>query len=157
MKLNVPKLFSQRIPCYLGGGCLCLLAACAANNNQSGSASGQGPDRFAIADTNHDGKLSGSEASDYFVHTLFTSRDLNHDGKLTWSEWHVEGTSESKARFESADTDKDGSLTLAEALAYGRKRGVYKREFLQADANHDGYVTREEAQAYAASVQGPAH
>jgi hypothetical protein len=55
----------------------------------------------------------------------------------------------------SADTNKDSSLSLDEALAYGRKRGVFKEEFQEADTNHDGYVTREEAKAYYASKEGP--
>jgi hypothetical protein len=155
MQLDMAKLLSRRIPCYLIAGCFFVLAGCAANTNTSGSAGGHGPDRFAQADTNHDGRLDPNEVSDYFVNTIFPSRDLNHDGRLTWKEWHVPGASQSKARFESADTDKDGSLRLPEALAFGRKRGVFKQEFEEADANRDGYVTREEAQAYSASIEGP--
>jgi Ca2+-binding EF-hand superfamily protein len=113
------------------------------------------PDRFAEADTNHDGKLSPQEASDFFVTSIFDSRDLNRDGKLTWDEWNVPGAGRSKAKFESADTDKDGSLSLDEAKAYGRKRGLFKKEFQEADSNHDGFVTREEAKAYSASKEGP--
>jgi hypothetical protein len=112
-------------------------------------------DRFAKADTNDDGKLSPTEASDYFVTSIFAGRDLNHDGKLTWDEWNVPGSGRSKPNFDAADTNKDGSLSLDEALAYGRKRGVFKKEFQEADTNHDGYVTREEAKAYYASKEGP--
>ena len=112
-------------------------------------------DRFAKADTNHDGKLSPAESSDYFVTNIFDSRDLNRDGKLTWEEWNVPGSGRRKDRFDSADTDKDGSLSLDEALAYGRKRGVFKTEFEEADVNHDGFVTKAEAQAYYASKEGP--
>ncbi|HJU11489.1 MAG TPA: hypothetical protein VJ728_11460, partial [Candidatus Binataceae bacterium] len=57
--------------------------------------------------------------------------------------------------FDAADKNKDGIVTLAEARAYGRKRGVYAEEFHKADANHDGYVTREEAKAFQASTEGP--
>ena len=112
-------------------------------------------DRFAKADANHDGKLSRAEANNYFVTIIFTSRDLNHDGKVTWEEWNVPGSGRTKARFDAADTNKDGSVSLDEALAYGRKRDVYKKEFDEADTNHDGYVTKAEAQAYRASKEGP--
>jgi hypothetical protein len=113
------------------------------------------PDRFAQADTNHDGKLSPVEANNYFVTKIFDSRDLNHDGKLTWDEWNVPGAGRSKAKFDAADTNKDGSLSLEEAEAYALKHGLFKKEFEEADTNHDGYVTKAEAQAYYASKEGP--
>ena len=112
-------------------------------------------DRFAQADTNHDGRLSPDEGSNYFVGIIFLSCDLNKDGKLTWEEWNVPGSGRTKAKFDQADTNKDGSLSMDEALAYGRKRGAFKKEFDTADTNHDGYVTREEAQAFYASTEGP--
>ena len=111
-------------------------------------------DRFAQADRNHDGKLSRNEANDYFVTQIFAGSDQNHDGKLTWAEWNVPGSGQSKARFDAADANKDGTVSLAEALAYGRKKGAFNKEFAEADTNHDGYVTREEAQAYYASKEG---
>ena len=104
-------------------------------------------DRFAQADRNHDGKLSETEANDYFVAQIFAACDQNHDGKLTWKEWNVPGSGRSKARFDAADTDKDGSVSLAEAQAYGQKKGAFSKE--------SGYVTREEAEAYYASKEGP--
>jgi Ca2+-binding EF-hand superfamily protein len=110
---------------------------------------------FAKADRNHDGKLSPNEANDYFVTKIFEGCDQNHDGKLTWQEWNVPGSGQSKGRFDAADTDKDGSVSLAEAQAYGQKRGTFNKEFAEADTNHDGYVTPEEAQAYYASKEGP--
>ncbi len=136
-------------------GCLLLLAGCATTGNQTGSATQATPDRFAQVDTNHDGKLSPTEASDYFVRQVFEGRDLNHDGKLTWAEWNVPGAGQSKARFNAADKDKDGSLSMEEALAYGRQRQIFAKEFKEADTNHDGFVTREEAKAYSASKEGP--
>jgi Ca2+-binding EF-hand superfamily protein len=112
-------------------------------------------DRFAQADTNHDGKLSRNEANAYFVSQVFAGADQNQDGKVTWQEWNVPGSGRSKARFDAADTDKNGSVSLAEAQAYGEKKGVFNKEFAEADTNHDGYVTREEAQVYYASKEGP--
>jgi Ca2+-binding EF-hand superfamily protein len=131
--------------------CLIILAGCA-TSSKTGS---EITDRFGQADTNHDGKLSPEEASDFFVSQIFASRDLNHDGKLTWAEWNVAGSGRSKAKFNAADTDKDGALSLQEALAYGRKRHAFEKEFQKADTNNDGFVTREEAQAFQASTEGP--
>ena len=112
-------------------------------------------ERFAAADTNHDGKLSRDEASDYFASMIFASRDLNHDGKLTWEEWNVPGSGRTKKQFDAADTNHDGYVTLEEAQAYARKVGLFNKEFREADTNHDGYVTLQEAQAYYASKEGP--
>ena len=112
-------------------------------------------DRFASADLNHDGKLSPAEARGYIVHAVVTGRDANRDGKLTWAEWNVPGTGKSKARFDAADTNKDGSLSMEEAAAVARERGLFKESFQAADTNDDGFVTRAEVQAYYASTEGP--
>ena|SRR5689334_8877251 len=112
-------------------------------------------DRFAKADANQDGKLSPDEASDYFVSMIFASSDQDHDGKLTWAEWNVPGSGRTKAKFDAADANHDDSLSLEEALAYGRKRHAFKKEFVEADTNNDGLVTREEAQAYSGTKEGP--
>ena len=145
--------------CYplicLAGACLLALFGCSTTSTQTGSANGESVDRFAQADTNHDGKLSPDEASNYFVAQIFASRDFNHDGELTWQEWNVPGADRSRAKFDAADTNKDGSLSLQEALNYGRKRHAFEKEFREADTNHDGFVTREEAQAFAAGTEGP--
>jgi hypothetical protein len=132
------------------------LVVAALSSCQTAGPSG-GVDRFSNADTNHDGRLSPDEASAYFVRKVFTGRDLDHNGKLTWQEWHVEGAKDSKARFNAADVDKDGSLSLDEAEAYARQRPVFTESFRNADANHDGFVTRKEGRAFYASTEGPTH
>ena len=152
MKTNkLLRIFSRRLVLCLASGCLVALVGCATNSSQTG----EGPARFAQADKNHDGKLSPDEASNYFVAQIFASRDFNHDGALTWQEWNVPGADRSRAKFDAADTNKDGKVSLEEALAYGRKRHAFQKEFQEADTNHDGYVTHEEAQAYSASREGP--
>ncbi|TPG52198.1 EF-hand domain-containing protein [Sphingomonas glacialis] len=52
----------------------------------------------------------------------------------------------SAALFEASDTDKDGRLSLAEAIAWA------KRDFALADTNHDGVVTPKERMAFAQAV-----
>jgi len=112
------------------------------------------PDRFAIADTNRDGKLSYNEVSDYYVVQVFTARDTNMDGKITKPEWNREAMSKEDARaFALRDANKDGAVALAEAEAYARKNGVFRASAKEADMNHDGFVSREEARAYFASKE----
>src|SRR4029434_10922591 len=66
------------------------------------------PDRFAQADSNHDGKLSRDEASDYLVIEIFTSRDANHDGRMTIVEWT------------GGDPGRKGDCEKRDAYHYGR-------------------------------------
>jgi Ca2+-binding EF-hand superfamily protein len=113
------------------------------------------PDRFAQADKNHDGKLSKEECTDYLVTRIYDAKDKNHDGKLTWEEANTPAGAGNKQRFKAADANKDGVVTLDEALAYGRKHEPYKDAFKEADKNHDGYLSREEVEAYYASKEGP--
>jgi len=136
---------------------LCAIAVALAMLSSCQTSTTEAPavDRFAQADANHDGKLSPDEGSNYFVAVIFLSSDQNKDGKVTWEEWNVPGSGRTKAKFDQADTNKDGSLSMDEALAYGRKRNAFKKEFDAADTNHDGYVTREEAQAFYGSTEGP--
>jgi Ca2+-binding EF-hand superfamily protein len=106
------------------------------------------PDRFAKADTNHDGKLSLDEVNIFIVTPIFESRDTNHDGKLTKAEWVVNGDKEQTKQFELRDANHDGVVTMDEALAYGKKKGMAAKAMKEADTNKDGSVSREEATAY---------
>jgi Ca2+-binding EF-hand superfamily protein len=132
-----------------GAAIAATLTSCQTTSESSGA------NEFAKTDRNRDGKLSRDEASDYLANTMFASRDANEDGNLTWEEWTVPGERQGKARFNAADTNKDGSLSRDEALAYGRNRRVFGENFRSADTNHDGFVTREEVQAYYGSREGP--
>lgn len=111
--------------------------------------------KFNRADTNHDGKLSEDECSDFLVRRIFDSRDANHDDKLTWAEWNVEGAGKDKSKFKARDANHDGVVTLDEAKAYARKHHIYQKEFREADKNHDGFLSIKEVEDYYASKEGP--
>jgi Ca2+-binding EF-hand superfamily protein len=117
------------------------------------------PDRFAQADTNHDGKLSLDEVNTYLVLTVFESRDANHDGKLTLEEWVVKGDkNQEKAeekQFRECDSNHDGVVTMEEALACGKEKGMAVVVMKKADTNKDGFLSREEVTAYYGSTEGP--
>lgn len=111
--------------------------------------------KFAIADANHDGKLSEDECSDFLVQRIFDSRDANHDDKLTWQEWNVEGAGKDKSKFKARDANHDGVVTMEEAKAYARKHHIYQKEFREADKDHDGFLSMQEIKEYYASKEGP--
>lgn len=111
-------------------------------------------DRFANADTNHDGRLSRNEASDFIVIGVFEALDSNKDGKLSLSECAVEGAPATVKNFHKRDLNKDGVVTITEATAYSRRHGIVQKEFPKADTDKDGYLSRQEVTAYYGSKEG---
>jgi Ca2+-binding EF-hand superfamily protein len=140
-------------PLYL---CACALLSFFAACQSTQTTQTAKPDRFGLADTNHDGCLSRDEVSDMIVTEVFDGRDTNKDGKLTKAEWDVPGDESRNKIFRGADTNHDGVVTLAEAKAYGKKIGVGKNLFEESNKNHAACVDREEVRAYYASKEGPA-
>ena len=143
------------------GGGLLLLASVAlfafqANGNPPApkTAATAGTDAFSQVDTNHDGKLSRNEASDYLVILIFNSRDANHDDRMTLEEW-IGGDPTRSADFKKRDANHDGIVTKKEAITYGRAHGVANEIMRDADTNHDGALSRAEVKAYYASREGP--
>ena len=134
---------------------LAAIAGCAVNKNLQPAAAtpGTGEGGFELADTNHDGKLSRAEASDFIVAEVFSARDTNHDGHITKAEWTA-GDKRDSAGFKQRDANHDGVVTREEAIKYGRKHGLAIKPFQVADKNHDGFLNRAEVQAYYASREG---
>ena len=131
------------------------LSACATNKNlQPSEATTTGGGGFDLADTNHDGRLSRDEASDFLVNEIFNSRDANHDGRLTSKEWAADDPSRLRD-FKKRDANHDGVVTKEEAIAYGRAHGIANKIMKEADKNHDGKLDRDEVKAYYASREGP--
>ena len=112
------------------------------------------PDRFAIADTDKNGLLSGQEVSNYFVANIFTERDTNKDGFITKAEWNPAMPAAEAKLFDQRDANTDGKVTLAEAEAHALKAGTYTGVVKEADTNKDKAISRDEAKAYYASKEG---
>ena len=112
-------------------------------------------DAFSPADTNHDGKLSRDEASDFLVIEIFISRDANHDGRMTLEEW-VGGDPTRSADFKKRDANHDGIVTMQEAITYGRAHGVVNEIMREADTNHDGALSRAEVTGLLREPRRPA-
>jgi hypothetical protein len=133
----------------------CLLASCATNKNLQPAAAtpGTGEGGFELADTNHDGKLSRAEASNFLLSEIFDARDTNHDGRITKAEWTAADPHDA-AGFKKRDANHDGIMTREEAIKYSQKHGLTKKTFEEADKNQDGFLDRKEVQAYYASREG---
>jgi hypothetical protein len=132
------------------------LTACQKNKNlqPSQATATTGAGGFDEADANHDGKLSRSEANDFLVNEIFTSRDANHDGRMTQQEWVADDPNRI-ADFKKRDANHDGIVTKEEAIKYGRAHGVANKILREADKNDDDALDRAEVQAYYASREGP--
>ncbi len=110
-------------------------------------------DNFALADANHDGKLSRREAAEYLVYVVFTASDANADGQLTAQEW-MQNDPAAIAAFRQNDANGDGIVTLAEAIAYSHRDRAAVALMRQADRNRDGKLNRAEVDAYFLRVAG---
>lgn len=103
-------------------------------------------ERIKAADTNGDGFISKSEAAALpRIAERFDQIDANRDGQVSFDElraFHAAHRGAHGARMlKSVDTDGDGKVSKAEALAAAAAR------FDKADANKDGFLTVEEMKA----------
>ena len=153
---NIIQILARPLPHIFGAFVLVALGSCATNKNlqPSQATASTGAGGFEEADTNHDGKLSRDEGSDFLVNEIFNSRDTNHDGRMTQQEWAA-GDPKRVADFQRRDTNGDGIVTKDEAIKYGRAHGIANKILHEADKNHDGALDKAEVQAYYASREGP--
>lgn len=110
-------------------------------------------DDFALADANHDGKLSREEAAEYLVFVVFTASDADNDGRITEQEW-IHNDQSKGVTFRRCDTNGDGVITLSEAIAFSQHDRAALALMRQADRNRDGKLNRAEIDAYFMRVTG---
>jgi len=110
-------------------------------------------DDFALADANHDGKLSREEAAEYLVFVVFTASDADADGRITEQEW-IRSDQAQGVTFRRCDTNGDGVVTLSEAIAFTQRDRAALAFMRQADRNRDGKLNRAEIDAYFTRVTG---
>ena len=104
--------------------------------------------RFKMADTDGDGRVTRAEFTDFLIEDAFLRYDRNHDGFVTEEEYVAGGGT--AANFRKINTSGTGKATLAEARASKVIRDTMAVPFDEADVSRNGAVTLEEYQAYIA-------
>jgi Ca2+-binding EF-hand superfamily protein len=113
--------------------------------------------RWSEADTDRNGTLSQAEmqASMPTAAAKFSKMDANGDGQLSKDEMNSYKSSSDQARwnesFKTADSDGDGSLSLAEAQS---GMPMLASKFSTIDSDRDGRVTKQELAAHHSSKRG---
>jgi hypothetical protein len=110
---------------------------------EQGDRQGRMIERLKAADTNADGLISRSEAAALpRLAERFDQVDANRDGQVSFEELRASrGNHRHGGHFKRIDSDGDGKVSRAEALA------AAEAAFARADANGDGFVTPEEMKA----------
>lgn len=107
--------------------------------------------QFRKADTNNDGKVSRKEFGYLMVEDAFALFDENKDGVVTLQEYVVRGGT--PRAFAEIDRNGNGKVTLEEAKASKVAMDRMTIRFYEADVDKDGYVTLAEALEYRKRVR----
>ena len=108
-----------------------------------GHGHGRAGERLKGADANGDGMISRAESAALpRLAERFDQVDANRDGQVSFEELRASrGKHRHGGHFKRMDSDSDGKVSRAEALA------AAEAAFARADTNGDGFVTREEMKA----------
>ncbi len=107
--------------------------------------------QFDKADSNEDGKVSKEEFGILRVEDAFKLFDDNENGVITVDEFVASGGS--RKAFEMLDENGNGEITLGEAMGSRVVMDSMLTTFYEADKDSDGTVTLAEALAYRQAVR----
>ncbi len=101
--------------------------------------------RFHAADVDGDGKLTLDEARKFEHKRVFDLIDYDHNGSISLQEALYISPEANRSKFNEYDLNRDGRVVLAEFEKVQTKKGNVKQRFDAADRDHDGFVTLQEA------------
>ena len=104
---------------------------------------------FDAADANGDRRVTREESLNYIVRAQVREYDSNRNGGVEFAEYSARNPSAVRKKFNARDLDGNGSISVAEGIANGRRLKTYDALFNEIDANRDGAIDRREAEAYA--------
>ncbi len=102
--------------------------------------------QFHRADANNDGKVAQQEFGAIMIEDAFILFDVNKDGIITRKEFLAAGGK--PASFAKIDVNRNGVITLEEAKSAKVAMDAMTIAFYGADADKDGFVTLAEALEY---------
>lgn len=122
-----------------------LSLGCAVALFASGCASNPGYD---LADANDDMKVGPKEFELYMLEAVFAEADADGNSKVTFDEWKAANPNADPDKFLVPDTDGDKMVSPKEAKTHFEKQGTWADLFDKIDTDNDGFITSAEAVAF---------
>jgi Ca2+-binding EF-hand superfamily protein len=112
--------------------------------------------KFFEADANDDRMLSLEEARQFEHKRVFDLVDYDQNGSISLREALDVAPEANRTKFNEYDLNRDGKVSWGEFEKIQTKKGYVKQRFDAADQDGDGFVTLQEADARVQFLQAQA-
>ena len=104
-------------------------------------------DKFHSADTNSDGMLTLEESHQFELRRVFNLIDYDQNGVVSLQEAKDIAPEFTRSKFDAFDRNRDAKVTFQEYYPVQKSKGYVKQRFEAADTDRNGFVTLKEADA----------